>query len=180
MLTLLAIDVGCNGCFLMVRNIGNGPEVVCRPYTWWWRRRDRYDQHKAEIHDQLRFLIQEHRPRVVALEKPQSIIGFKHVGVSQAWMGAEMAMVCNGARPAPDLIVQVEPMGRERAAEGWAILRQSLSEILSREEMRELNQIGKDEPGEHVADACAVAIAGLERAREMMRGGAAMSREGRR
>ncbi len=156
--SLIAIDLGCDGAMVVIRNVGNGPEVLCPPYTWRFRRRDRYDRHKGEIHDHLRLLLQEYRPRVVAMENPRSILGRRHVGVSQSWMAAEMALICEMARPSPR-VIRVPGQGPKAAARAWAIMRSSFAEILSREEMREVS----GEAGEHVRDACAVALAALAR-----------------
>lgn len=156
--SLLAIDLGCDGAMVVIRNVGNGPEVVCPPYSWRFRRRDRYERRKAEVHNHLRLLLQEYRPRVVAMEDPRSILGRRHVGVSQSWMAAQMALICELARSSPR-VIRVPGQGPKAAARAWAILRSSFAEILSREEMRELS----GEAGEHVRDACAVALAALAR-----------------
>jgi len=150
--TYLIVDVGLDGAAFVGRVGSSGPEAVTGPDCWFHRRRSTYDKHKDEIHNRLRFWVQEYHPRVLAIEEPVSIIGRKRVGVSQSWLAAEICMVVGGCPRPPEITIQVPGQHGEGPVKAWAVLRPSFAEILSAEEMRELN----GERGEHVRDCCAI------------------------
>ena len=163
--TYLIVDVGLDGSVFVGRVGANGPEAMTGPDCWFHRRRSTYDKHKDEIHNRLRFWVQEHHPRVLAIEEPVSIIGRRHVGVSQSWMAAEICMVVGGCPRPPEITIQVPGQHGEGPVKAWAVLRPSFAEILSAEEMRELN----GEHGKHVHDASSIFLAAIPRWEEMRR-----------
>jgi len=161
----LIVDVGLDGAAFVARVGANGPEALCRPFRWFHHRRSTYDRQKADLHDRLRLFVQEYRPRVLAIEQPVSIIGRKRVGVSQAWLAAEICMVVGGCPRPPEVTIQVPGQHGEGPVTAWAVMRSSFAEILSPEEMRELN----GPKGEHVRDGCAILLAAIPRYEEMRR-----------
>jgi len=96
---------------------------------------------------------------------PISVIGRRHVGVSQSWMGGGICMVAGSCPHPPEVTIQVPGQHGQAPALAWAVLRSSFAEILSREELRELD----GEKGEHVRDACAIFLAAVPRWEEMQR-----------
>lgn len=167
---ILVVDVGCDGAMFVGRIGSSGPEAVCPPYRWFHRRRAQYDRHKDVIHHQLRFLIQEWRPRVLAFEEATSVMGRRHVGVSQAWMGAEFSMVAGGCPQPPEIIIRVPGQHGANRTNGWAVMRASFAEIMPANEMRELGRNEKGQPGEHVTDGCAIFLRAVAQWEEMRRG----------
>lgn len=160
----IAGDNGVNGALVVARLGTSGMEILARPYIWWHKRTPTYDRDKNEIFDHLRFWVQEYRPRVLVMEKAKSIKGRRHVVGSQAWKGAELALVAASCPNPPELLM-IDGQGPKRAAEGWAILRSSFAEILSRDELREL---GGPE-GENVRDCCAILVRAEAQWEEMRR-----------
>ncbi len=154
---LIAIDLGCDGAMVVIRNVGNGPEVVCPPYSWRFRRRDRFERHKAEVHNHLR----PQSPAPVAAGIPAASGGdggsAQHSGPAARW---RLSVMDGGADGADLRAGAAEPQGDPGARAGAeGILRSSFAEILFRDDLRELS----GEAGEHVRDACAVALAALAR-----------------
>jgi len=159
LITLLAIDVGLCGAMVVIRNVGNGPEPWDRPHRWRYANRAVWERQGREaVEDYLRVLLRTHVPEAVALEEPISVLGRKAVGVSQAEQVGRFSIICGQAKCKPQMVVVPGQHG-EAPGEAWGVLKQSFGELLSREEMAEL----AGPAGEHVRDACAVALAGLAR-----------------
>ncbi|MBN1459985.1 MAG: hypothetical protein JXA57_10630 [Armatimonadetes bacterium] len=165
----LVSDNGCNGCLFVGRIGTSGPEVMSRPLTWWHRTSARYERHEEYILSHARLLVQEYHPRFFVMEDPKSILGRRHVVRSQAWKAGRLQMAVEHCPNAPQTIL-VPGQGPAKARTAWGILRVSLSEIVDRDEMRKLSRIGKGEPGENVADAFAVFLAGVSEREGMRRG----------
>ena len=149
----IADDNGVNGAMVPARLGTSGMEILAPPYVWWHRRTEKYDRNKEDIFNRLRFWVQEYRPRFLVMEQAKSIMGRRHVVGSQAWKGAELALVAAQC-PNPPELMMVPGQGRQRADEGWAILRSSFAEIVSRDELRELG----GPKGENVRDCCAILV----------------------
>jgi len=149
----IAGDNGVNGAMVVGRIGTSGIEILAPPFVWWHRRTPKYDLHKEEIFDRLRFWIQEYRPRFLAMEQAKVHKGRRLVVVSQAWKGAELALVASQC-PNPPELMMVPGQGWKRTDEGWAILRSSFAEIVSRDELRELG----GPKGENVRDCCAILV----------------------
>ena len=160
---ILIVDLGCNGAMFVGRVGSYGPEIVSLPTRWKHRNRRGWDKHHEEVEDQYRLRLRTHKPRFVAFEKPESVMGRKHVGISQAYFVGRFTLIAENA-PTKPRIVQVPGQHGDARVKAWGILRPSLFEIAPRELVREFGQYDEGEPGEHVVDACAIFLAAIPRA----------------
>ena len=169
--TFLIGDLGCNGAMFVGRIGSSGPEIVTPPRRWKHRDRAGWDRHGHEVEDHFRLLLREHRPRVVAFEQPKSVMGRKHVGISQAYFVGRFALMAEQAACKPT-IVQVPGQYGAARVKAWGILRPSFAEIMDRDELRELADNEEGRPGEHVTDASAIFLAAIPRWGEIKKGSA--------
>jgi hypothetical protein len=153
--TILAADLGQDGCFLVLRNIGNGPEVChVRPWRGWTLRAER---RQTEIGAQLRFLCQRWGVKVIAAEKALHLKANPRIGSSQRWRTKVLQAViahapeCKGVR-----LLETDPQGPTEAYYSWKQLRETCVQEMWFD--REWDRTNAGQPGEHVADAAAIAL----------------------
>ena len=168
--TFAIADLGCNGAMFTGRIGSSGPEILTPPNCWKWGTRKAWGRrarrssttHGEDVENRWRLLVRDYQPVVVAFEKPKSIMGRKHIGISQSYFLGRFALIAQGEAPSAT-IIQVPGQYGEARVKAWAIMRPSFAEIIPPEELRKLSRIDEGEPGEHVADACAIFLAAIPR-----------------
>ncbi len=155
--TILVVDVGLKGAAFVGRANINGPEAVCAPYIWNCRTRRQYEKEKEHLHNHLRYMAKEWHCGYLAMEEPVSIMGRRKVGVSQAWLGAQISLAVGLP------LIQVPGQKADAGAKAWGVMRNSFREIMSAEEWREIGE------NEHVHDAAAIFLASLTRIKNEVR-----------
>lgn len=166
--SVIGLDNGLCGAFVVLRVGSYGPELCEPAIRWTYTRRAQWERNRPLLRDRIRYSIRRWHPLVLACEEPKSIMGFKHVGISQARF-AEWARQI--AEDEGIEYLEVPGQSGEQPGRAFAILRQSLSEFSTREEMADMS----GPAGEHARDAMAVGISALSRLPKV----GALSRESR-